>query len=141
MDENLKRGFRAATLREPLALKLGLELVEIDSGYARVAFTVTEEMLNLFGSAHGGAVFALIDEAFELACNSHGSTAVALSMNVTYTRPAEPGARLTAEASELNRTRRTALYDIQVHDQDQRLVACCRALAYRKGEPLPFALP
>lgn len=141
MDQNLKESFRAAVMREPLARKLDLELVAIDSGYARVALTVTDEMLNLFGSAHGGAVFALIDEAFELACNSHGSTAVALSMNVTYTRPAEPGVRLTAEARELSRTRRTALYDIQVHDQDQRLVACCQALAYRKGEPLPFALP
>jgi acyl-coenzyme A thioesterase PaaI-like protein len=31
----------------------------------------TPDMENMFGKAHGGALFALIDEAFETAGNSH----------------------------------------------------------------------
>jgi acyl-CoA thioesterase len=45
---------------------------------------------------------------------------------------------MTAEAREINRTTRTALYEIKVTDDGGRLLATCQALVYRKGTPLPF---
>jgi len=51
---------------------------------------------------------------------------------------AAPGAILTAEAKEINRTRKTATYDIRVQDETGALIAICTALVYRKGTPLPF---
>jgi acyl-CoA thioesterase len=95
-------------------------------------------MNNIFDLTHGGAIFALIDEAFQTACNSHGTMAVALSMSLPYIAPPRTGSRLTAEAREYNRTRRTATYEIKVNDSDGNLIAVCQALAYRKGLPLPF---
>jgi acyl-CoA thioesterase len=98
----------------------------------------TQDMENIFGMAHGGALFALIDEAFETASNSHGTVAVALNMNITYISPPSQGSRLTAEAKEFNRTNRTAVYDIKVVDDQSNLIVSCQALVYRKGTPLPF---
>jgi len=97
-------------------------------------------MENIFGFAHGGALFALIDEAFETASNSHGTMAVALNMNITYIAPPSPDSRLTAEAREFNRTNRTAVYDIKVTDDHNTLIASCQALVYRKGTPPAFPL-
>jgi len=51
--------------------------------------TFTPDMENMFGMAHGGAIFSLIDAAFEVASNSHGTMAVALNMNVYYLAPPE----------------------------------------------------
>jgi len=76
--------------------------------------------------------------AFETACNSHGTTAVALNVMVTYMASPTPGSTLTAEARELSCTRKTASYDIKAYDDKGRLIASCQALAYRKGAPLPF---
>jgi acyl-CoA thioesterase len=59
-------------------------------------------------------------------------------VNVTYVSSPEPGARLRAEAVQVSRTRKTALYDIKVTDQNGRLVATCQALAFRTGKPIPF---
>ena len=56
---------------------------------------------------------------------------------VVYIVPA-PGSRLSAEAREYGRTRKTATYEIKVTDGDGTLIAVCQALAYRKGTPLPF---
>ncbi|MBW2123747.1 MAG: PaaI family thioesterase, partial [Deltaproteobacteria bacterium] len=95
-------------------------------------------MENLFGMAHGGAIYSLIDEAFQTAVNSHGTLAVALNMNVTYVNSPEPGDLLRAEAREVSLTRKTGTYAIRVTDGKDRLIALCQALAYRKGEPLPF---
>jgi acyl-CoA thioesterase len=88
--------------------------------------------------AHGGALFALIDEAFEIASNSHGTMAVALNMNINYISTPAKGSSLIAEAKEFNKTSRTATYDIRVTDDKSNLIAVCQALVYRKENPLPF---
>ena len=95
-------------------------------------------MANILGMVHGTAVFALIDEAFETASNSHGTLAVALNMNITYISPPSLTSTLIAEAREFSRTQRTAVYDIKLFDDQSHLIASCEALVYRKGVPLPF---
>jgi len=94
-------------------------------------------MDNIYGSAHGGAIFSLIDEAFEISSNSHGTIAVALNINVTYMKPPKKNAVLRAESKEINRTQRTASYEITVRD-GRNLIAVCQALVYRKDDPIPF---
>lgn len=138
MEERVRKAIFQKVNEEPFARKMNLQLIDLSDGYSVVEMTFTKDMENLFGMAHGGAIFALIDEAFETASNSHGTIAVALHMSVTYTAAPLPGARLRAEARELNLTARTATYDIKVTDQDQTLIAVCQALVYRKKDSLPF---
>ena len=138
MDENVKKAIFEQVSKEAFSKKIGLKLVDLQAGYSRVEMTFTPDMKNIFGMAHGGAIFSLIDVAFETACNSHGTVAVALNVMVTYVASPAPGSLLTAEAKELSCTRKTANYDIKVHDDQNRLIASCQALAYRKGTPLPF---
>ncbi len=38
----------------------------------------------------------------------------------------------------ISQSRRTGTYEIKVFDEEERLIAFCSALAYRKGDPLPF---
>jgi len=142
MEEAVKKALFKAVESEPFARAMNLEIKEISDGYAAVEMVFDEKsMSNIYGMAHGGAIFALIDEAFELAGNSHGTVAVALNMNITYIASPEPGSRLRAEAKEMSLTRRTATYDIRVHDQDGRLMAACQALVYRKTDRIPFLEP
>ncbi len=124
---------REATTREPFALRMGIRCLEVAPGYCRVEMTPSGDMTNLFGMIHGGALFSLIDEAFQVACNSHGVTAFALNLSVTYVRAAAAGERLVAEAREVALTRRTATYHIQVTRDGGEVVAAAQALAYRKG--------
>lgn len=138
MDEKVKEAFLKQVTEEPFAKKFGLRLVDMDDGYSRVEMRFTPDMENLFGMAHGGALFALIDEAFETASNSHGTLAVALNMNITYLSPPSPGCRLIAEAREVHKTQKTSLCEIKVFDEKNRPIATCQALAYRKGTPHSF---
>ncbi len=138
MDEKLRQAFQSRVDKEPFALKFGLRLLEIGDGYSKVEMKFRPDMENLFGMAHGGALFALIDEAFETASNSHGTLAVALNMNVTFIASPQPGSTLMAEAREVSITRKTASYDIKVYDDQGSMIATCMALVYRKGQPLPF---
>jgi len=141
MDRRVKEAIFRQVDQEPFTKKFGLKLVDLREGYAKVTMTFTPDMENIFGLAHGGAIFALIDEAFQLAGNAYGTIAVALNMNITYVSSPAPGSKLTAEAKEFSRTQKTSNYDIKVNDEQGNLIASCQALAYRKGKPLPFLGP
>ena len=141
MDDRVKEALFQQVGREPFAEKFGLKLIDLDEGYSKVTMTFTPDMENIFGMAHGGAVFALIDEAFQTACNAYGTVAVALNVNITFMASPAPGNQLTAEAKEYSRTSKTANYDIKVKDEKGNLIASAQALAYRKGNPLPFLEP
>jgi acyl-CoA thioesterase len=137
-DQEIHQRLIDRTRQEPYARLLGMEVQKIDNGYSLVQMRFMPDMANIFGMAHGGAIYSLLDEAFQTACNAHGTLAVALNMSVTYIRPPEPGALLQAEAQEVSLTKRTATYTITVTDENGTVIATCQALAYRKGGPLPF---
>jgi acyl-CoA thioesterase len=133
MDERTKQSFVDSVSKEPFAGILHIRLIEVDEGYAVCEMEYNSELDNIHGMAHGGAIFSLIDEAFEISSNSYGLTAVALNVNVTYLRLATKGNTLRAISSEISRQARTALYQIIVEDSDG-VVAVCQALAHRKKE-------
>ncbi len=121
--------------QEPYVKFLNLEILEVREGYAKVKGRVNKEMLNLHGITHGGFLFSVVDEAFELASNSYGTAAVALNMNITYFLPTFEGDEIVAEANEINKTNRTATYVINVTSNSQ-LISSCQALVYRKKDKL-----
>lgn len=122
---------------EPYARLLGMEVVEVGNGSARVRMTVKPDFGNVFGAPHGGALFSLIDEAFQLACNSHGILSVALNVSITYHAAAADGTLLEATAEEVDCTRRTSTYACSIREvETNRLIASAQALAYRTGKDI-----
>ncbi len=138
MDEKIRNAIFKQIETEPFGKKFDLKLIDVQEGYAKVEMIFTSDMENMFGMAHGGAIFALVDAAFEVASNSHGTMAVALNMNINYLASPVKGSRLTAKAGEISRTKKTATYDIRVTDEENKLLAACQALVYRLDKPLPF---
>jgi len=139
MDQAVKEAIFRAVRKEPFAQALKMELVALNEGYSAVEMAYDPAAMdNIYGRAHGGVIFALIDEAFETASQTHGTIAVALNVNVDYVTSPETGARLRAEAREVSKTNKTAAYDIKVTDQDGQIIATCQALAFRTGKPIPF---
>ena len=139
LDQKIKEAIYRAVQQEPFARALNMELVTLEHGYSTVEMTYDPAaMNNIYARAHGGAIFSLIDEAFETASQTHGTIAVALNVNVNYIASPQPGARLQAEAREVSRTKKTATYDIKVTEKDGGVIATCHALAFCTGKPIPF---
>ena len=139
MDAKLKAALFKAVGKEPFAQALNITLKELELGYSVVEMKYDpDRMDNIYNHAHGGALFGLIDEAFETACQTEGTIVVALNMNVTYVASPKSGARLRAVARQISQTKKTANFDIKVTDETGALIASCSALAYRTGKPIPF---
>ncbi|MFC1815203.1 PaaI family thioesterase [Thermodesulfobacteriota bacterium] len=139
MDPAVRAAIYLAVEKEPFARALKMELTTLESGHSVVEMNYDpDKMNNIYARAHGGAIFGLIDEAFETAGQTEGTVAVALNVNVTYVSSPEPGTLLRGEARRVSQTKKTAGYDIKVTDAENRIIATCQALAYRTGKPIPF---
>jgi len=141
MKDNVFELLKEQIVKSPFAKHMGITVQDIGPGYAKVEATYSEEMHNFHGIVHGGAIFALIDEAFGAASNSHGTIALALNMNITFIKPPQIQSNLVAEAKEESRSQHTATYHIEVYQKGEhkdQIIAVCQALVYRKDQILPF---
>jgi len=108
---------------------MGIEVLKLDDGHATIRMTLRQEMLNGFGMAHGGMIFAFGDTAFALACNpaspppgAAGTEAdtitVAAGVDINFLKPAFSGQVITAVANRRAHTGRSGLYDVQIYAAD-----------------------
>ena len=142
MKPEVKAAIEKAAATEPFAVRMGMRLLRLEDGFSEVEMRYDPATMdNIYRRAHGGALFALIDEAFETAGQTDGTVAVALNVNVSYIASPEPGATLRAVARKVSQTRKTAIYDIRVLQEDGSPAAVCQAVAYRTGKPIPFLPP
>lgn len=115
---------------------LGLELLEARDGHAAVRMTVTAEMVNGHGIAHGGFLFLLADTAFACACNSHGPVTVAAGAEISFVTSGRLGDELVAVAEERTRYGRNGIYDVTVRRGDE-VIAEFRGRSRTVGRPSP----
>jgi len=110
---------------------VGVEVVDWEPGRARTRLVPGADQTNVHGFVHGGALFAVADTAFEVACNSYGRVSVGLDVSVHYAAPAQPGEALVAEALEVTRSRRVASYRVEVKGDDKLVRCTALAVAFR----------
>jgi len=137
MDKKVLEVLSGKIQNDPYARFLGIELIEINKGYSKLRMQIKGCMNNFVGIAHGGAIFSLADHAFAAASNSHDTLAVALNMSITYISAPLEDSVLVAEAKEVSLTSRTALYRIDVSTEDNKLIASCQGIVYRKKNSIP----
>ena len=111
----------------PFARLLGMEILETWPGGARVVMDTTGKE-NFLGVAHGGAIFALADQAFAAAANREGILQVAVSVHIQFFSPAK--GRLEAIARLIAETDRTSLILVEVKS-GERVVATFEGVAYK----------
>lgn len=115
---------------------LGIEVLEIRTGYSKIKMTVRPEMINGFGIVHGGIAFSLADSAFAFACNNRNNLSVALDTSINFLKPVHIGDELTAEAKELHNGKSTGLYHITITNQKAHTVAIFKGTCFRTNKAL-----
>lgn len=117
--------------RDRTSQALGMRIVEVRPGFARLTMTVRQDMVNGHDISHGGLIFSLADSAFAFACNSYNRATVALAAAIEFLAPGRLGDVLTAEAQEQALGGKTGVYDVVVTNQDGKRIALFRGKSYR----------
>lgn len=126
-----------AVAADGYANHLGLQIVDGAAGTATVRMRVGPQHLNFNGRCHGGAIFSLADMALGLACNSHGSIAALVDGNISISAGAGEGDWLVAHAIEVSRSRKLAVYRVEVRRVESgEHLACLSGTVYLTGRPV-----
>lgn len=119
---------------DPFSKLLGMKLIEIKEGFCKLQMQVTGNMLNGFGIAHGGITYSLADSTLAFASNSRGIQSVSIETSINHLSKIVEGDTLTAISEEKNLTGRTALYLINIINQNNQSVALFKGIVFRTGK-------
>ena len=109
--------------RDRASRGLGISVDRVARGEAVLFMTVRDDMINGHGTCHGGFIFTLADSALAFASNSYDQLSVAAACDISFLKPAQPGDTLTAAAREVYREGRNGIYDVEVRNQSNDVIA------------------
>ena len=95
---------------------LGIEVVEMEEGYAKLVMPFHEKLTQPFGIVHGGAIFSLADSAAAIAIVrtvEPGTRFVTVEMKINSLAPVHQGV-MEAEAKILRKGKRIIPIDVDV---------------------------
>lgn len=129
-----ERSAAAMYANDRASQSLGMRIVEVRPGYAKMSMLVRDDMLNGQSACHGGLIFSLADSAFAFSCNSHGGTVVAAAASIDFLAPAHSGDELTAVGVERWRSKRNGVYEVTVVNQRGDTIALFRGRSHQVRE-------
>ena len=115
--------FRDKVEKEPVGAFFGIKLLDLAPGHAKVSMMLRPEYLTFNGYIFGGIITSIADQAFACATNSMGRPSIATQFNVHFIAASAPGDELIAEGKVLRKGRRVDVCEIEVTNQDGRLIA------------------
>ena len=130
--EDLPPNFKRAIMEkidtvQPYWNMLGIKLVDIKKGWAKLRLPYSEKIIQPYGAVHGGAIFSLADSALAMALiglTERDEQFTTIEMKINYISPFNKG-EIHAEAKVIDRVRQTVLGDVDIVDENGRLVAKC----------------
>ena len=109
----------------PFAKLIGMELDEVDSGTATLAFDIRDQLKQNNGVVHGGAIASLIDTATAFAIISvlpPDEQATTVDLTISYLRPLTKG-RARAVAKVVRKGKRLITVSAELFDDAGTLAA------------------
>jgi acyl-CoA thioesterase len=113
---------------------MNIKMIDIREHYCLIEMPIKKEMLNGLKTVHGGVIFAFADSALAFSSNNSGDAAVALNCIINFTKAGKESDVFRAESILVNNTRKTAIYDIKITNQNEELVAKFVGTVYKIGK-------
>ena len=134
MDFEKLKDFFAA--QDRFAKKNNILVEDISEGYAKTSMVIDESHLNGADVAHGGAIFTLADFAFAMASNSYGTISLSINSSISFINGAKKGEKLIATATEIDKNYKLGSYNVEVKNQDDKIIAVFQGMVYKKDKQL-----
>ena len=113
---------------------LGIQVVSNTAGSAVLEMTVREEMTNGFNIAHGGITYSLADSALAFASNGGGKQSLSIETSIHHIEKVMAGDVISARASLISETHKTAIYQIDITNTSGKRVAWFKGTVYRTSK-------
>jgi uncharacterized protein (TIGR00369 family) len=118
----------------PYALNMGMKLVELSKGYAKVKLELKKEFLNWENMIHGGVIASVLDQAFGCSLNTLDYIYVAVQLNINYLTAAPVGETIYAESKVIHAGKKLGVSEMTVVDSKGKTIARATGTTVSLGE-------
>lgn len=116
--------------------ELQIEILEIERGYVKGKLSVTDKVLNPYGSVHGGCLFSLADITAGLAACTYGTYASTINGDMEYILPAIHTEYIICEAKEIRQGVHVSQYEALLYDDKEQLIDRADFAFYMMNRPV-----
>ncbi|MEW6034819.1 MAG: PaaI family thioesterase [Chloroflexota bacterium] len=117
----------------PYALHLGMQIVELSRGYAKVKLELKRDFLTWDNLVQGGVIASLIDQAFGYSLNTLDNIYVAVQLNINFLSSPAVGDTIYAESKVLHAGRSLGVCEMTVVDSRGKAIARATGTTISKG--------
>lgn len=121
-EQDMTEKYSELNRRNPFIRHNHIEVVRVERDRALLRLSLREESRNVYGLAHGGAIYAIADNACGCAASTDGRSYVTQSSSFHYLRNQSEG-EILSEAHIRHRGHSTVLVDVDVTGEGGKLLA------------------
>lgn len=125
--KNLFNGCNVAKL-------LGIEVYDLEEGYAKGKLTLLKEHINVFGTVHGGILFTLADHIGGACGNTLGKKSLLIESSIQFMKGVTEGETLFAEARLTYKGKKIGRIDIKIYRENEEIVAITHMVFYIRSD-------
>jgi acyl-CoA thioesterase len=109
----------------PFCEMIGLQFIDLETGFSRCKLDVCDRLLNPHRVLHGAAIYAMADTGMGGALYSHldeGESCGTIEIKINYLKSVRSGG-LFCDSRVIHKTRNIAFLESRIIDAEDRLVA------------------
>lgn len=138
MDQTqMKEKIESILLRNPFSQLLGLEILDIQEGYAKGRIPMEKRFENVHGGMHGGCSYALADTLCGVAASTYGNYTTTVNGGINYLMPICNTKYAYCEAKVIRQGGTIGVYEATITNDTGDVLAVATFTYYRTGTPIP----
>lgn len=108
--------------KNPFAKYIGMELLEVQMGYAfgRISFEKQHE--NIYGGMHGGCAYSLADTLAGIAASTYGEYVTTVNASMNYLLPVDKTEYVNCRAKVLRHGGKITVVRIEITNDAEKLL-------------------
>ena len=122
MREDKKKIIMELAEKNPFSRYIGMELVEIDEGYAFGRINFEKQHENIYGGMHGGCAYSLADTVAGIAAATYGSFVTTVNASVNYLLPVENTNYVNCKAKVVRHGRTLSVFSVEITNDEEKVL-------------------
>lgn len=131
-----KEQMEAIIERNGFAKHIGMELLEVEEGYAKGRIRLEEQHKNIYQGMHGGCSYALADTLAGIAASTYGRYVTTVGGSMNYLLPMKDTEYVYCEARAVRQGGRVGIYEAALTDDSGELLATANFTYYSLKETI-----
>lgn len=117
----------------PFAKFMGMSLVELSKGFAKVQVTIKPEFLNWDDRIQGGVMSSILDQAFGCSINTMDRVYMAVQLSINIISTATAGEILVATSKVVHSGMSLGICEMELQNQQGKIIARALGTALSTG--------